>query len=94
MAVLCAVAGYVGAEQGRQVEGELGSAGRLGEMRGPVGIGRGATYPFPLRGGLSGCLALVVASQDGALPQDPRGRAGGRDSAAGRAGAPWWGAET
>ena len=48
MAVLCAVAGYVGAEQGRQVEGKLGSAGRLGEMRGPVGIGRGATYPFPL----------------------------------------------
>jgi len=41
--------------------------------------------------GLSGCLALVVASQDGALPQDPRGKAGSRDSAAGRAGAPGWG---
>ena len=60
MAVLCAVVGYVGAEQGRQVEGKLESAGRLGEMRGPVEIGRGDTYPFPLRGGAvwmfgSGC---------------------------------------
>ena len=60
MGVLCVVAGYVGAEQDMQVAGELGGAGRLGEMRGPVGIGRGATYPFPLRGGAvwmlgSGC---------------------------------------
>ena len=58
--VLCAGAGYAGAEQGVQVGSELGGAGRLGEMRGPVGIGRGATYPFPLRGGAvwmlgSGC---------------------------------------
>jgi hypothetical protein len=58
--VLCAGAGYAGAERGMQVDGELGGAGRLGKMRGPVGIGRGATYPFPLRGGAvwmfgSGC---------------------------------------
>ena len=52
MAVLCAVAGYVGAEQGIvQDDVELGGTRWLGEMRGPVGIGRGATYPFPLRGG-------------------------------------------
>ena len=58
--VLCAGAGYAGAEQDVQVGSELGGAGRSGEMRGPVGIGRGATYPFPLRGGAvwmlgSGC---------------------------------------
>ena len=74
MAVLCAVAGYVGAEQDMQVDGEL-------------------TLSL-FAAGLSGCLALVVASQDGALPHDPRGRAGGRDSAAGRAGAHGGGAET
>ena len=36
-------------------------------------------------------LALCAASQGGALPHDPRGRAGSRDSAALRAGVPWRG---
>ena len=48
MAVLCAVAGYAGAERGKQVDGKLGSVGRLGEKRGPVGMGRGATDLFSL----------------------------------------------
>ena len=39
------MAGYVGAEQGMQVDGELGGAGRLGEMRGPVGIGHDVDCP-------------------------------------------------
>ena len=43
MAVLCAAAGYVGAERGMRVDGKLGGAGRLGEKRGLVGMGRGAT---------------------------------------------------
>ena len=43
MAVLCAAAGYVGAERGMRVDSKLGGAGRLGEKRGPVGMGRGAT---------------------------------------------------
>ena len=34
--------------------------------RAPLGIGRGTLSLFVA--GLSGCLALVVASQDGALP--------------------------
>ena len=39
-------------------------------------------------------LALCAASQGGALPHDPRGRAGSRDLAALRAGAPWRGSWT
>ena len=49
--VLCARVGYAGAEQGVQAGSEFGGAGRLGGVMGPVGIGRGATYPFPLRDG-------------------------------------------
>ena len=44
VAVLCAVAGYAGAEQGKRVDSELGSARRLGEKRSPVGMGRGAMH--------------------------------------------------
>ena len=35
---------------------------------------------------------LATVSQDGALDHDPSSRAGSRDSAVLRAGAPWWGA--
>ena len=48
MAVLCAVAGYAGAERGKRVDGKLGSVGRLGEKRGPVRMRRGATDLFSL----------------------------------------------
>ena len=44
MAVLFAVAGYAGVERGMRADGELGGAGRLGEKRGPVGMGRGAMH--------------------------------------------------
>ena len=89
--VLCAGAGYAGAEQGMQVDGELGGAGRLGEMRGPVGIGRGATYPFPLCCGAVWMLGSGCSFAGRGPPQYPRGGAGSRDSAAGRAGASGWG---